>query len=58
MKSVVVWVAGIAVTVLFGWGAMHLFLPTINPEQPAPADHPGDPCWACHLVLESAEIRE
>ena len=58
MKKAGIWMGGILGTLLFVWIAMHFTLPTINPAQEAPEDHPPGACWACHMVLESAEIRE
>ena len=58
MKNVGMWIALAAIVVAVTWGALHIFISPVNPEQEPPETHIQTQCWACHLVLESVEIRE
>jgi hypothetical protein len=49
--------AALAVLVVL-WGAFHVMIPWVHPEQVAPEGHPAAACWACHIVSGSAEIVE
>jgi hypothetical protein len=57
VKRALAWIAGVVVVLLVLWGAMHVFLSPVNPEQEPPEGHFSSACWGCHLVLSSAEIR-
>lgn len=37
---------------------VRVFIRPIPPGQQAPSGHFGEPCWACHLVTNSAEPAE
>jgi len=50
------WVAAIVVGVFVAWGLFHVFISPVNPRQEAPDKHIPGPCWACHIVSESADI--
>jgi hypothetical protein len=58
VKRVGTWLAVAVVVIAVMWGALHVLISPVNPEQKPPEDHIQTQCWACHLVLESAEIRE
>jgi hypothetical protein len=58
MRNALVAVALIAVTGLVIWGAMHVFITQVNPEQPTPSGHFSGACWACHFVSSGAKIIE
>jgi len=51
------WAIGIVVVLLVLWGALHILISPINPEQAAPEGHIDSTCWACHMVLPSADLR-
>ncbi len=52
------WSVAVVVGVLVAWALMHALISPVNPRQEPPEKHVAGPCWACHLVLESAEIVE
>jgi len=58
LKRAVIWTLGIIAAVIVGWLLLHVFLSPVNPKQEAPAEHVSAPCWTCHIVSESAKIRE
>lgn len=57
MKAALGWSAVVVVGVLALWLLVHVFISPVNPQQEAPTAHFGGPCWACHFVSESAEVR-
>jgi hypothetical protein len=58
MRAVLLWAAGIVVLLLLGWGLVHAFISPVNPSQEPPDGHVTWPCWTCHIVSESVEVRE
>ncbi|MDF1542390.1 MAG: hypothetical protein RQ731_03650 [Anaerosomatales bacterium] len=58
MRRVAVWVGVIVALALLGWGALHVFISPVHPDQPSPPGHPASACWTCHFVSASADIRE
>lgn len=58
MRAVMSWVVIVIVAVLVLWGMLHMFISPVNPAQKAPSGHVAAPCWSCHFVSESADLRE
>jgi hypothetical protein len=58
MKKALVAVGLLLVTAVVLWGALHVFVTQVNPEQPSPSGHFSGSCWACHIVSDSAKIIE
>jgi len=58
LKSILGWVLALIGAIVVGLALTHVFVSPVNPRQPAPENHIGGPCWACHIVSESAKIRE
>lgn len=58
MARVALWVGSAVALALLAWGALHVFISPVHPDQESPEEHPGSYCWACHFVTEAAEIRE
>lgn len=59
MRRALGWVGGIAAALVVAWGVLHVVIPPVNPEQEPPREHYFEaPCWTCHLVIASAELRE
>jgi len=58
LKSILGWVAAVIGAILVGLALLHVFASPVNPRQQAPENHIAGPCWACHVVAESAKIRE
>jgi hypothetical protein len=56
MKKALVNVGMIVAAVLVLWGAVHVFLRPVNPEQKTPSGHFASACWACHFVSSGAKI--
>ena len=52
------WSVAVIVGVVLAWALMHVVISPVNPLQEAPEKHVAGPCWACHLVLESAQLVE
>jgi len=52
------WIAAVVVGVFVAWALLHVFISPVNPRQERPENHVLGPCWACHLVSESAKIVE
>jgi hypothetical protein len=48
---------GIIAAATLAWLAVHAVLSPVNPRQQAPEKHYDAPCWACHFVIESVEVR-
>lgn len=48
-----VWIVGAVVVLLV---LAHVFVRPVAPEQQSPPGHFGEPCIACHLVSDSAQI--
>lgn len=57
MRALLGWVLGIVAAVTLAWVAIHAVLSPVNPQQQAPEKHYDAPCWACHFVTESVEVR-
>ncbi|MFU8890030.1 MAG: hypothetical protein ACNA76_00025 [Anaerosomatales bacterium] len=57
MRRVAVWAGAIVALALLGWGALHVFISPVHPDQPSPPGHPASACWTCHFVSASADIR-
>jgi hypothetical protein len=51
-------VVGAAVLGLILWGALHVMIVPVHPDQAAPSGHYGGPCVACHIVSSDARIIE
>lgn len=58
MRGALLWVAGVAALLAISWGLLHVFISPVNPMQETPSGHVTWPCWTCHFVSESVEIRE
>ncbi len=58
MKRTVLSIVGFIVLLLVLWGAFHVMIPWVNPDQEAPEDHATAACWTCHIVTSSAELIE
>lgn len=48
-------VVGIVLVLVLALAAVRVFVPTIPPDQAVPEGHFGEPCIACHFVIEGAE---
>lgn len=51
-------VVGAAVIGLVLWGALHVMIAPVHPDQLAPLGHYGGSCGVCHIVSDSARITE
>ena len=58
MRNVLVTIALVLVTALVVWGALHVFITQVNPEQESPSGHFSSACWTCHFVSSNAKIVE
>lgn len=58
MRNVLVMAALLVATALVLWGALHVFILPVHPEQETPSGHFAGSCWACHFVSEGAKIIE
>ena len=59
MRRVLGWAGGLAAALVVAWGVMHVVISPVNPKQEPPEEHYFEaPCWTCHLVLGSAELKE
>lgn len=56
MRNVLVTVVLVVVTALVLWGALHVFISPVNPEQTTPSGHFSGSCWTCHFVSDGAQI--
>lgn len=50
------WVVGVIIALLLALLALRVFIRPMNPLQEPPEFHFGEPCWACHLVTDDAEL--
>ena len=46
---------GIVLVLVLLLAAVRVFVPTIPPGQAVPEGHFGEPCIACHFVVDGAE---
>ena len=58
MRRVAVWVGVAVLVIALAWGAVHVLISPVNPEQAAPSAHYGEPCWVCHFVTASVPVRD
>lgn len=58
MRKVLAWVGGVVAVLLLSWGALHFVISPVNPEQEPPEKHVSAPCWTCHIVSASADIKQ
>lgn len=56
MRTALLWTIAILVGALVLWGIAHVLISPVHPDQEPPSGHFQAPCWACHLVSESAEL--
>lgn len=54
-RRVLVWIVGALLALLVLVLLLRIFIRPIPPDQEAPLGHFGEPCWACHLISESAD---
>lgn len=57
-KRLAAGVTGAAMVGLTLWGALHVMIPPVHPDQVGPPGHYGQPCGACHIVSGGARITE
>lgn len=48
-------VVGTVLVLVLLLAAVRVFVPTVPPEQAVPEGHFGEPCIACHFVVDGAE---
>ncbi len=56
MKTALGWIVGALLVALVAWGALHVFISPVNPEQKAPEKHFQSSCWTCHFISSSAKV--